>query len=114
MADVLSQGTGRGPSRWPRHLAAIAVLVVLAVAIAWRLPRGPQTLAHRPAVVTAAPVQLAGLGSSAAHLLNHSQRTHLGCPGPARRPSTACHHKAGHPHRDHRDRSYSNSRRRSS
>jgi hypothetical protein len=113
MDDILSQATGPGPGRRPRRLAAIAVLVVLTVAIAWRLPRGPQTPAHRPATVTAAPVQLAGLGSGAARLLNHSQRTHLACPGLARQPSTACHHKAGGPHRDHRDHSYSNSRRRS-
>jgi hypothetical protein len=105
MADVLSQGTGRGPGQWPRRLAAIAVLVVLAVAIAWRLPRGPQTQAHRPATVTAAPVQLAGLGSGAARLLNHRERAHLACPRLARPPSNTCHHSPGRPHRDHRDRS---------
>jgi len=50
MDDVLSQGGDREPSRWPRRLAAIAVLVVLAVVIVWHLPRGSAAPAHGPAI----------------------------------------------------------------
>ncbi len=71
MDDVLSQGGDREPSRWPRRLAAIAVSVVLAVVIVGHLPRGRAAPPHRPAIVpTAGPVQLAGLGSGAAGLLD--------------------------------------------
>jgi hypothetical protein len=77
MDDVLSQGGDREPSRWSRRLAAIAVLFVLAVVIVGHLPRGQAALVHRPATAVAAgPVQLAGLGSGAASLLDETSRNH--------------------------------------
>jgi len=79
MDDVLSQGGDREPSRWPRRLAVIAVLVVLAVVIAGHLPRGRAVPAHRPAAAATGPVQLAGLGSGAAGLLDQAH----GISGPA-------------------------------
>jgi len=48
--------------------------VAVAVALVRNLPQGSDAVAHHPAtVVTACPVQLAGLGSSAAHLLSEPQ-----------------------------------------
>jgi len=81
MEDVLSRGGDREPSRWPRRLAVIAVVVVLTVVIAGHLPRGRAVQAHRPAVVATGPVQLAGLGSGAAGLLDEAR----GIIGPASR-----------------------------
>lgn len=71
MDDIISQGGGREPSRWSRRLAAIAVLVVLAVVIVRLLPReSAAPPRHRALAVSAGPVQLAGLGSGAAVLLD--------------------------------------------
>jgi hypothetical protein len=87
MDDVLSQGGDRERSQWPRRLAAIAVLVVLVAVLAWHLPRGRAAPAHSsPAAITAGPVQLAGLGSGAAGLLNGTGLDHraglaMGRPG---------------------------------
>jgi hypothetical protein len=69
--DILTRGADREPGRWPGRLAAIAVLVVLAVVIAAHIPHGRTAQGPPPSVaVTAGPVQLAGLGSSAAALLD--------------------------------------------
>jgi anti-sigma-K factor RskA len=77
MDTVLSQGGNREHSWRVRILAAIAVLAVLAVVIAGHLPHGRTVLArHRATAVTAGPVQLAGLGSGAAGLLNQADRGH--------------------------------------
>jgi hypothetical protein len=71
MDDILSQGGDRTVRQWPGRLLAVALLVVLAVMIAWHLPRGQDAPAHHPAIaVTGGPVQLAGLGSGAAGLLD--------------------------------------------
>jgi hypothetical protein len=71
MDDILSQGGDREPSRWPRRLAPLAVLVVLAVVIVMHIPHGRTTLERPPAVAaTGGAVQLAGLGSGAASLLD--------------------------------------------
>jgi hypothetical protein len=92
MDDVLSQGGDRAPSRRRGRLAAITVLLVLAVVIAGHLPRGQAVPAHCHAAVTAGPVQLAGLGSGAAGLLDKAGRDHQArrgiAPAPAR-PSAA-------------------------
>lgn len=73
MDDVLSQGADREPGRWPRRVAAIVAVVVLATGVARNLPHGSDATARHPVTaVTAGPVQLAGLGSSAARLLNGS------------------------------------------
>jgi hypothetical protein len=79
MNDVLSQGGDRELSPWPRRLAVIAVLAVLAVVVGRHLPRGQAAPAHRAMAVAAGPVQLAGLGSGAAGLLDEAN----GIIGPA-------------------------------
>jgi hypothetical protein len=79
MDDVLSHGRDREPSRRAGRLAVVVVLAVLAVVIAWHLPRGRPAPPHRAAAaaaVAAGPVQLAGLGSGAAGLLDGARREH--------------------------------------
>jgi hypothetical protein len=77
MDDVLSHGRDREPGRRTGRLAVVVVLAVLAVVIAWHLPRG-RAVPPRPAsaAVTVGPVQLAGLGSGAAGLLDGGGRDH--------------------------------------
>jgi len=82
--DLLILGPDREPSPWRRRLAAVAILIVLAVVIITHLPHGREASPRPPAVsvsvsISAGPVQLAGLGSGAASLLNHS----TGITGPA-------------------------------
>lgn len=92
MDDVLSRGGDREPGRWPGRLAVIAVLVVLAVVIVRHPPAGRAAPAHRPAAVVAVgPVQLAGLGSAAAGLLDQAK----GITGPAL-PGGRQHPASGH------------------
>src|SRR6266702_2856387 len=55
MPDILSQGGDREPKRWPRRLAAIAVLVLVAVVVVDHLPR------HRNA--PAQPRRTSGAGN---------------------------------------------------
>ena len=50
MEDILSQGGDREPRRWPRRLAAIGAIVVVAVASIVYL-----SLGHRPHFPAAAP-----------------------------------------------------------
>ena len=56
MPDILSQGGGRESGPWPRRVAAVAVLVLVAVLIVHYLPRSPHGTA-RPvrAAVTVTP-----------------------------------------------------------
>jgi hypothetical protein len=78
MDDIISQRADRAPRRWPRRPAVIALLVVLAIVAVRQLPRDGAIPAHHPAtVVRAGPVQLAGLGSSVAGLLNQAGGKHL-------------------------------------
>jgi hypothetical protein len=70
MRDILSQGGDRGPRRWPRRLAAVAVLaVVLTVVVVQHLPRH-RTATAQPsrAAAAASRVPLAASGSLAAGL----------------------------------------------
>ena len=90
MDDLLILGPDREPSPWRRRLAAVAILIVLAVVIITHLPHGREASPRPPAVsvsvsISAGPVQLAGLGSGAASLLNHSN----GITGPAKSLSPA-------------------------
>lgn len=91
MDDVLSHGRDREPSRRGGRLAVVVVLAVLAVVIAWHLPRGRAVPPHRgAAAVTAGPVQLAGLGSGAAGLLDGARLDHrAGHARVGRLPATA-------------------------
>jgi len=86
MNDLQSEGEERQPSPWPPRLLVIAILILLTVAVVRHLPSGRvgtpvHPAAVRPAAVRPAappagpgqtgPVQLAGLGSGAAGLLDH-------------------------------------------
>jgi len=71
MDDLPSQGGDREPSRWPPRLLVIAILILLAIVVIRHLPETRAAPPHRPAAaVSAGPVQLAGLGSGAAGLLD--------------------------------------------
>jgi hypothetical protein len=87
--DNLRVSEDRGPSPWPPRLLVIAILVLAGVAIVRHLPPAPVAPPHRPAAAeSTGPVQLAGLGSGAAHLLDHSQG--IGAPpAPVRRQFSA-------------------------
>jgi hypothetical protein len=103
MDDLLVLGSDRQRSPWPRRLAAVAVLIAAAVVVITHLPGKREAPSRHPAVsvsVSAGPVQLAGLGSGAAGLLDQAD----GITGPARSatfPSPAGrspgpqHHSAG-------------------
>jgi hypothetical protein len=92
MDDVLIQGGNREPSWRARILTAIAVLLVLTFVIATHLPHGRPTPAHRrAATVTAGPVQLAGLGSGAAGLLDGAARNHRTGPALDQQSRAAAH-----------------------
>ncbi|MGH3159015.1 MAG: hypothetical protein ACRDNF_20915, partial [Streptosporangiaceae bacterium] len=60
MPDILSQGGGGAPGRWPRRVAVAAVLVLVAVVIIQHLPRSPDGKA-RPVRAAAEPA--AGLAA---------------------------------------------------
>jgi hypothetical protein len=71
MDDVIRLGAGLDPGRRIRRLIAAAVIVVLAAGIVLRLPDDKGSPRHRATTeLSGGPVQLAGLGSSAARLLN--------------------------------------------
>jgi hypothetical protein len=80
MDDLPNQGEDRQPSPWPPRLLVIAIVVLALVAIVRHLPPRQVAQPRRPAATASAgPVQLAGLGSSAAGLLDHAD----GIAGPA-------------------------------
>jgi hypothetical protein len=60
--DILSQGGDREPGPWPRRVAAIAGLVLVAAVIVWQLPRHRQPTPHPRATVTVAPLPPAASG----------------------------------------------------
>lgn len=76
--DVIGFGNDREPRSWSTRtkalLTAIGAAVLLVVSLVSHLPGGAKPVAH-PAihVAKAGPVQLAGLGSRAARLLNAPQ-----------------------------------------
>jgi hypothetical protein len=93
MHDLLILGKDREPSPWPRRLAVVAVLIVLAVVVITHLPDKRETPSpHQAATASAGPVQLAGLGSGAAGLLDQAD----GVTRPAR-PATSPSPAGGHP-----------------
>jgi hypothetical protein len=62
--DILSQGGDREPGPWPRRVAAIAVLVLVAFVIVWHLPRHRQPTAHpHRAAVTVTPLPSVASGA---------------------------------------------------
>jgi len=73
MDDLLILGSDRERSPWPRRLAVVAVLIAVAVVVITHLPgKGGTPSRHPAASVSAGPVQLAGLGSGAAGLLDQA------------------------------------------
>jgi hypothetical protein len=75
MDDVIRLGTGRGPGRRISRLIATAAIAVLAAAMVLHLPDDRHSPSHRATIkVSGGPVQLAGLGSGAARLLNKPDR----------------------------------------
>ena len=76
MEDVLSLGADREPAKWARGVTTVVTAAVLTVTVARSLPQHSRTVAHPATAVTAGPVQLAGLGSGAARLLDESARAH--------------------------------------
>jgi hypothetical protein len=87
MDDILSQGTERSPS-WRRVVAMVTIAAaVIAISIARHLPQR-DVAAHRPVpIASSGPVQLAGLGSGAAALLNHDRNTSYACTPHAQVPA---------------------------
>jgi len=86
MDDLLILGSDREPSPWPRRLTVVAVLIAVAAVVITHLPGKREAPSRHPAVsVSAGPVQLAGLGSGAAGLLDHAD----GSTRPARPPTSA-------------------------
>jgi hypothetical protein len=63
LPDILSQGEGRASGPWPRRLAAVAVLALVAVLIVHYLPRSKHVTA-RPAVTAAPLLSAASLPSA--------------------------------------------------
>jgi hypothetical protein len=75
MDDLFIMGSDREPSRWPRRLVLVAVLIVLAVVVITHLPDKREAPSRHLGVkvfISAGPVQLAGLGSGAAVGLNQA------------------------------------------
>jgi hypothetical protein len=75
MDDLFILGSDREPRRWRRRLALVAVLIVLAVVVITHLPDKREAPSRHLAArvsVSAGPVQLAGLGSGAAVVLNQA------------------------------------------
>jgi hypothetical protein len=100
--DLLILGSDREPRPWLRRLTVVAVVIVLAVVVIMHLPHKRETPPHhRAAAASAGPVQLAGLGSGAAGLLNQADGI-ASQPAPATSPSTPggrlgpSHHSSGH------------------
>jgi hypothetical protein len=79
MDDILIHGTERPPS-W-RRLVATVVIVAAAVGIliAQHLPQNVARAHPRAPTASSGPVQLAGLGSGAAALLNHGRASKHAC-----------------------------------
>ncbi|HUB37573.1 MAG TPA: hypothetical protein VMA72_01850 [Streptosporangiaceae bacterium] len=96
MDDLFILGRERNPGPWPRRLALLAVLIVLAVVVITHLPGKRVAPARHLEVrvyVSAGPVQLAGLGSGAAVVLNQAHGV-TGLDPPIMSPSPARHSSA--------------------
>ena len=79
MDDLLILGSDRERNPWPRRLAVVAVLIAVAVVVITHLPGKREAPSRHPAApesvsvsMSAGPVQLAGLGSGAAGLLDQA------------------------------------------
>src|SRR6266700_6735350 len=87
MADILSHGMERPPG-WRRvSVTAVTVAAVLAILVARHLPQHAVPAHHPTPIVASGPVQLAGLGSSAAALLNQGSGSPHACTPHAQVPT---------------------------
>jgi hypothetical protein len=90
MDDLLSQGKDREPSRWPPRLLVLTILILLTIAVVRHLPSERAAAPVHPAAAkSAGPVQLAGLGSGAASLLDHDNEVASSQP-PSRAQAFVC------------------------
>ena len=105
MDDLFIVGRDRDPGPWPRRLALVAVLIVLAVVVITHLPDKRVAPSRHLVVrvsVSVGPIQLAGLGSGAAVVLNQAHGVTgldppIMSPSLARgRPGTPHHHSGRH------------------
>jgi hypothetical protein len=91
MDDLFIVGSDRERSPWPRRLALVAALIALAVVVITHLPDKRDTPSRHLVVrvsLSAGPVQLAGLGSGAAVVLNQAHGI-TGLDPPIMSPSLA-------------------------
>ena len=66
MPDILSQGGGdRAPGPWPRRVAVLAGLVLLAAVLVWHLPRHRPPAARPHRAAAAPPLVVSGVPSGA-------------------------------------------------
>jgi hypothetical protein len=95
--DLLILGSDRERGPWLRRLTVVAVLIALVVVVITHLPHKRETPAHHHAATSSAgPVQLAGLGSGAAGLLN--QADGITRKAPSATPPSMPGGRLGHSH----------------
>ena len=82
MRDILSQGGDRGRSPWPRRVAAVAALLLVATVIVWRLAGHRHSPAH-PARAATTPSALPRAASGSAGLAPGLASQPNGVTGPA-------------------------------
>jgi hypothetical protein len=76
MSDVIGQGGGEPPRSWPRRVAVIAALLLVAGAVVWRLPWGGHApAAHARPAVPATPAAAGPGGGLAAEADGVTGRT---------------------------------------
>ncbi|HUC27777.1 MAG TPA: hypothetical protein VMA73_34195 [Streptosporangiaceae bacterium] len=102
MDDLMILGSDREPSPWRRRLGVVAVLIMAAVVAITHLPGKRDTPPRHPAVsisvsMSAGPVQLAGLGSGAADLLDQADGiTRPASPATSSSPASGPQRHGGH------------------
>src|ERR1700678_3039829 len=85
--DILSQGAGQQTGPWPRRVAAVAVLVLVAVTIVHYLPRSKHRTVRAAVTVAPLPTAVSGDAGVAAGPDGITGRV-LSWPGGLRLPAT--------------------------
>jgi hypothetical protein len=89
MDDILSHGAEGSPG-WRLVVAAVVIVAaVVAILIARHLPQDVARAHHPATAATSGPVQLAGLGSAAAALLNQGRDSKRACTPHAQVPAVS-------------------------